>query len=57
MAVQIPCQKKKQTYSLWPSLTGLVTDMMLLAIMYVSYAIIAESYYLLDHKNGAIRNH
>ena len=42
---------------LWPSLIELVTDRILLAIMYISYAITAESYYLLDQENGAIRNH
>ena len=42
---------------LWPSLIGLGTDRILLAIMYVSYAMTAESYYLLDHKNWTICNH
>ena len=31
--------------------------MILLAIMYVSYAVTAETCYLLDLKNGAIHNH
>ena len=41
---------------LWPFLIELVTERILLAIMYVCYAITAESYYLLDHKNWAIHS-
>ena len=41
----------------WPSLIGLVTDRILLAIMYASHAITSESYYLQDHRIGAILNH
>ena len=42
---------------LWSSLIGLVTHRILQAIMYVSYGVSAESCYLLDLKNGTIRNH
>ena len=48
--------KETKPIPLWPPLIGLVTDSILLAMMYVSYAITAESYYLLDHTNGVIHN-
>ena len=41
---------------LWPSLIDWSLGI-LLAIMYVSYAVTAESCYLPDLKNGSIRNH
>ena len=50
MAVQITCQKKPNIFPYGPP----VTDRILLAMI---YAVTAESYYLLDHKNGANRNH
>ena len=49
--------KENKHIPMWPCLIGLVSDRILLAIVYVSYAITAESYYLLVHKNGVNRTH
>ena len=45
--------KETKYILLWPSLIGMVTLNILLAIMFASYADIAESCNLLDLKNGA----
>ena len=42
---------------LWLSLIGLVTHRILLAMMEVFYAVIAEIFSSLDLKNGTIHNH
>ena len=49
--------KAPKHISLRLSLIGLVTHMMLLAMMDVFYAVTAESFSSLDLKNGAIHNH
>ena len=44
-------------FPLWSSLIELVTDRILLVIIYVRHTVTAESYYLKDQKNMANRNH